>query len=96
VRIGRAFEYGADQPGFERSEKLHGFDRCFPSLFEQLGLTVGEKQALMFTQRLLDFQVARECLRIEDAQSLGSLQFGVMEITDAVLAHQASGFLGYA
>jgi hypothetical protein len=96
VRIRRAFENGADQSRVERSKKLHGLDGRLSPLSQQLWLAVGEKQALVFTQRILNLEVARECLRIEDAQAFGRLQLGVVKIADAVLAHQASCFLGYA
>jgi hypothetical protein len=96
VRIGSAFQHGADQARLERGEKAHRLDGGLASLSQQLRLAVGEKQALVFAQRLLDLQIARQRLRFENAQSFGCLQLGVVKIADTVLAHQAGGFLGDA
>ena len=48
VRIGGAFQHGADQARLERGEETHRLDRGLAALPQQLRLAVGEKQALVF------------------------------------------------
>ena len=92
--VGGALKHGTDQAWLEPGKKAHCLDRGLSSLEQQLWLAVGVKQALVLAQRLFDFQIARQRLGFKNAQALGSFQLGVVEIADAVLAHQACGLLG--
>src|SRR6185437_17038859 len=77
-------------------EEAHRLQRRLAARAQQLRLAVGEEQALVLAQRLLDLLVARQRLGIEDAQPLGGLELGAVEVADAVLAHQAGRFLRHA
>ena len=61
---------------------------------QELWLAVAKEQALVLAQRVLDFKVSRQGLGVEDAESLGRLQLGVVKVTNPVFAHQPGGFLG--
>jgi hypothetical protein len=57
-------------------------------------LPVGEKQALVGRQRILDLAVAREVAGVGDPELLGRLAFGLEEVAAPALGHHPSGLLG--
>ena len=56
-------------------------------------MRVAAEQALVFRQRVLDLGVARQRAVVGDAEALGGLALGGQEVVDAVLGHDARGFL---
>ncbi|GLQ96866.1 hypothetical protein GCM10007863_12860 [Dyella mobilis] len=96
MRIGSPVEHGTYQSRFEVLQEAHGLNGRLAPGFEQLRLAVALEKTLVLAQRLLDFVIAGERLFVEDAQAFGGLAFGVVEVTDAVFAHQSRRFLGDA
>src|SRR3546814_18654404 len=64
LRVGSAFEHGADQAWLERGEETHGLHRGLAPLTQQLRLAVGEAQPLVLAQRRSDERrVGKGCVR---------------------------------
>ena len=94
--IGGAFQYRAYQPWIEAAQEEHAFHRGLAAGPQGQRLRIALEDALVLAQGLFDLVVPRQGLVVDDAQALGGLQLGMVEVADAVFAHQPGGFLGDA
>ena len=90
---GSAGEHGTDEPRFEIREHLHGRERG--ATLPRQGLTVlrAAEQPVILGQRILDLAVLGQHRSVGNAEALGGLALGREEIADALLRHDARGFL---
>src|SRR5690606_13664816 len=80
----------------EGGEELQRAQRGFAAGAQVMRLAVAEEQALVFAQRVLDLAVARQRGIVVDAEPLGGLALGLVEVADAALGHQSRGLVGQA
>ena len=94
VLVRAAIEHATDQPRLERGEELQRLQGGLALPQQAIGLGLpGTEQALVFGQGFLDLAIARQGGVFEDAQPLGGLELGLVEVADAVLGHQPGGFV---
>ncbi len=77
----------------ELSQQTHGLQGDAALLLQRMVMRIPAEQPLMGAQRRFDLDVLRQHRDIVHAQAIRRLALGLQKILDAVLGHDARGFL---
>jgi hypothetical protein len=94
--IGSSVQHRSDQARVEIGKKLQRAQGRFAAFAQAGGLRVGQEQALVFAQRILDLAIARQRGIVVDAEPLRGLELGLVEVADAAFGHQPGRLVGEA
>jgi hypothetical protein len=94
VHVSRALHGGSDQAGPKSGEGLHRLKRNFAQLPQGIGLSISQKQPLVFAQRSLDFRILWPKRVIAATESLRRLAFGMFDTVQAGISQQPGSLDG--
>ena len=91
---GRAAQHGTDQARLKLAQVAHGAERRAALSVQRFRVRLAAEQALVFGESDLDFGILRQHGgAVRDAEAFRGFALGREEVADAVLGHDARGFL---